>query len=486
MTQTATLHLARLRDRSGVRARVIAYRTACTAIPLAVWFWPSGATAGAQHAVAIASFMVLGWITEVIDHALVGLIGCYLFWALGVTSFGIAFGGFAADTTWFSVGAMLIGATVTKSGLGRRLAFFMMNALGRTYSRIVLSLIVTDVLLTVIVPSGVARVVILSTITLGVAQALGATPRSNIGRGLFVTIAYASPLFDKMIVAGTTSITARGLIQQFGHVDLLWSRWLLAFLPCTLLTIVIMWRLALHLYPDDRPVGAGDAGWVERELATIGSWSLAEKKTACLVALACGLWMTDFAHHLSASSIGVGIGLAALLPGVGVLTIDELKGLNYLSMFFIASCIGMGEVLVQTSGLDMLTRFVFNWMEPLVTNGFVGTIALYWSAFFYHILLSSDVTAVATSLPPLMRFAESQHLNPGVIGMIWTFAGGGKMLIYQSAVLVVGYSYGFFEARDVFRIGVWLTVIECLVLLVLVLFYWPILGMPWSAPMLPH
>jgi hypothetical protein len=30
--------------------------------------------------------------------------------------------------------------------------------------------------------------------------------------------------------------------------------------------------------------------------------------------------------------------------------------------------------------------------------------------------------------------------------MIWTFASGGKIFIYQSPVLVVGYSYGRFDA----------------------------------------
>ena len=32
--------------------------------------------------------------------------------------------------------------------------------------------------------------------------------------------------------------------------------------------------------------------------------------------------------------------------------------------------------------------------------------------------------------------------------MIWTFAAGGKLFAYQSGVLIVGYSYGYFEARD--------------------------------------
>jgi len=43
-------------------------------------------------------------------------------------------------------------------------------------------------------------------------------------------------------------------------------------------------------------------------------------------------------------------------------------------------------------------------------------------------------------------------------------------------VMTVGYSYGYFEARDLLRIGFLLTVIESVLLLLLVAFYWPLIG----------
>jgi len=43
-------------------------------------------------------------------------------------------------------------------------------------------------------------------------------------------------------------------------------------------------------------------------------------------------------------------------------------------------------------------------------------------------------------------------------------------------VLIVGYSYGYFDARDMFRMGLLLTVVESLILILLVPFYWPAIG----------
>ena len=201
--------------------------------------------------------MIAAWITEAMDQALAGLVGCFLFWALGIASFNTAFSGFASDTAWFLFGALLLGAIAAKTGIARRLAYAVMLRIGVTYSRILLGFIITNVLLTFVVPSGVARVAIMAPIAIGVIEAFDAKPGSNIGRGLFLVITYASGLFDKMIIAGAASITARGLMERVGHVEVLWSQWFLAYLPCDLLTILVAWRLVLWFFPPEQTELAG-------------------------------------------------------------------------------------------------------------------------------------------------------------------------------------------------------------------------------------
>ena len=48
--------------------------------------------------------------------------------------------------------------------------------------------------------------------------------------------------------------------------------------------------------------------------------------------------------------------------------------------------------------------------------------------------------------------------------------------MYQSPVLVVGYSYGQFEAKDLLKVGAILTIVECLILITLVPTLWPLIG----------
>lgn len=448
----------------------------CLVVPLAIWFSPLDLTPQIKHGFAILAFMVIAWITEATEFALAGFVGCFLFWALGVVKFDVAFSGFADATAWFLFAAMVIGLVASKSGLARRLAFTVMLHVGVTYPRILLGLIITDFLLTFIVPSGLARVVIMASIALALTEAFQAVRGSNIARGMFLILTYTGNIFDKMILAGAGSITAAGQMQKFGGVEVLYGVWLFAFLPCSIVTVLAAWRLTLWLYPPEQTgLGPGRA-YFQHELDKMGPWSLMEKKAAILVGCAILLWVTDFLHHIPPTMVALGVGLFALLPRVGVLDPDDMRTVNYMPVFFVAEAVSMGNVLEATKGLNVLTNGVFHWIEPLLTNIFSITAVLYWVAFVYHFLLASEISMLGTSIPLVMEYAKEHALNPLQLGLIWTFAAGGKLFAYQSGVLIVGYSYGYFEARDLVRVGAWLTVLEFIVLMLLVPFYWPLIG----------
>jgi anion transporter len=445
-------------------------------LPCALWFVPLRMDLTEKHALAIASFMIVAWITEVLPHAVTGIIGCYLFWALNVVGFEAAFSGFADQTPWFLFGAGLIGMMATKSGLARRLAYMVTATVGAGYSRLLLGFILSSFLLTFLVPSGIACVIIMAAVAVGVMDVFGLGRGSNVGRGIFVTLTYTAGTFDKMVIAGASSILGRGMIEKIMGIQVYWSQWLLAFFPCALVTIFFTWRLVVWMYPPEKEALVGGAKFLQESLAKMGPWSRDEKKSMLLMLIAIALWSTDLIHHISPAIIGIGIGLLATVPGLGVLDQEDLKRLNYLPVFFTAAAISMGNVLVQTKALNAMTAIMFDWMRPWVTNVYSVALVPYWTAFCYHIFLGNEISMLATSMPPLLNFAESSGLHPLPIALVWAFAAGGKIFVYQSGVMVAGYSYGYFKAWDLLRVGICLTVVESLVLLLIVPFYWPMIG----------
>jgi hypothetical protein len=73
---------------------------------IVLWYLHLPLEPQAQHAVAIATLLIAFWITEILPHAITGLLGCWLFWALGVVTPRVALGGFSTDAPWFLLGAL--------------------------------------------------------------------------------------------------------------------------------------------------------------------------------------------------------------------------------------------------------------------------------------------------------------------------------------------------------------------------------------------
>jgi di/tricarboxylate transporter len=220
----------------------------------------------------------------------------------------------------------------------------------------------------------------------------------------------------------------------------------------------------------------GGKEYLRQELKKMGPLSAREWKASLLMAAAVVLWLTDFLHHVSPAVIGIGVGLFALLPHVGILEIEDMQRLNYMPVFFVAAAVSMGTVMEATKAIEVLTHVVVGWMQPFLGNIVITTAVMYWTAFAYHFLLASEISMLGTSIPLVMELAKANAMNPLQLGLIWTFAAGGKLFAYQSGVLIVGYSYGYFDARDLVRMGAWLTIVEFVILMLLVPFYWPLIG----------
>jgi len=456
--------------------RTAAILAALAAGSIVFWFLPLGIAPEAHKALAVGLFMIAAWMTQVLDHGVAGILGCFLFWMLGIARFETAFSGFADTSAWFLFGAICFGLMAGKSGLARRLAFAVIAAVGHSYPRLLLGLIISNFLLTAIVPSGIARVVIMAAIAIGLVDAFGVGKRSNIARGMFVILVYQATIFDKMVIAGAASITARGAIERFGEVRVLWSQWALAYLPCDIIVMLVAWRLALWLYPPETASLPGGSDYLRREIAAMGPLSAAEVRAGALMALAIGLWVTDFLHHIPPPMIGLGVGLLAVMPGIGVLDSDDVRKINYLPIFFVAAAVSLSNVLAQTKALDVLTTILFNGIQPFIGTSWVSTVVLYWAAFAYHIVIGNEIAMLTTSLPPLMTYAKQHAIDPLALGMIWTFGAGPKIFMYESAVLVVGYSYGCFDSKDLLKVGAILSVVTALILMFLVPLYWPLIG----------
>jgi solute carrier family 13 (sodium-dependent dicarboxylate transporter), member 2/3/5 len=444
---------------------------------LALWSANLGLEPRGQHALAICAFMVVLWITETVPHAITGLIGCWLFWALKVAPIRVAFSGFASsEAPWFLLGALFIGIMVTETGLARRLAFQVLAWIGKSYSSILLALLLVNFVMTAMIPAGPPRVILLGSLALGVAASFGFGAKSNLAKGLILAVTFSATLNDKTILGSTPAILAHSLIIEHGKVSLLWSQWFLAYLPLGTANLLAIWWYVKKFYkPEVEAMPGGKAAWRD-QLNALGPWSAREMRAAFWTGLALVLWSTDWAHHLGPGVIGMGVGLAATLPVIGAVKMDDLKKVNFFIVLFMGTALSMAEVLRDSGAVGVISNAMFGMIEPWMTSISNATWVLYWSGFLAHILLASETSMVSVTMPVIMRFAADTQLSPLQMGLIWSMATGGKLFIYQSLVLIAGYTFNSYGAKEIAKIGGFFLFFQFVMLLLIVNFYWPLVG----------
>lgn len=464
---------------SAVETRLVSGVLLGPFLALAVWLLPLEIDRTSHIAFAVVVFMTIYWIMEPVEHAVTALIGCYLFWALGVAKFSTAFSGFANSAPWFLFGALLIGQAASHSGLAKRLGYAVLYRFGSSYSALLFGIIGLSFLLNFIIPSGMARLSVMAPIVIGIITAFGLNRHSNVAKGLFIILTYTSALFDRMIMAGAASILTRGIVEEQSGVEILWSQWLVAYLPAIFLTLWATWLVTKTLFPAEKQqIPEGDS-YLAQCWRDTGPWTQNETKTLIWLMFAIGLWVTDFIHHTSPAVVALGVGLGLALPNIGVLDNKALKQVNLYAIIFSAGALSMGTVLAEANALSLLTDTLLHGAQPLLDNTLHAAPTLYCAAFLYHFLLANDQSMLSTSLPVLLQFADARGFNPVAMGLIWNYATGARLFVYQSSVLLLGYSYGYFQGKDLIKVGLVLTLVQGVLLALLVPLYWPLIGLHW-------
>jgi anion transporter len=448
------------------------------AIGVLIWCLPLGLDPRAHKALAIVGFMLVYWLTETLDHGLTALLGCLLFWLLKVVPSTVAFSGFATPTPWFILSSFFLGQAAAQTGLARRLGFSMLSLTGNSYPCLLFGFTaLIFVLNMVLIPP--ALIAMLAPLALGIVAAWGVTSHSNLAKGLFLILSYVSTIGSKMFLASGPVILATGLLEKQVGAHVLWSQWSLAFLPLILPSILFAWLTIRWLYPLDPTARPPDAATLHERIGVPRAWSRDEWKALGYLLLALTLWSTDALHHLPPAAVGIGVGVLLTLPRLGVLDIKGVRAVSFLPPLFIGGTLSMATVLTETHALTALTAALDWWHEGLLSNAWRATLTLYWGGFLYHMFMASENMLISTLLPVLLQVAMLQEYNPVAMTMLWVFAGGGKLFVYQNTGLVVGHSYGVFTSKDVLKVGAVLSLVEGLFILLLVSLYWPLIGLPW-------
>jgi len=386
-----------------------------------------------------------------------------------VPALGDALVGFADPVAYFLLGVLTIGLAVSRSGLAERVArFFLRRSRGQARS-LYAQLLLAFPLLTFILPSATTRTGILVHVY-EQALEMGQVPRrAPLARAVMMALNSINRLASTVLLTGgITPVVSAALIGGIG-----WSQWLL-LMSVPYLALLVIGSVSIYLIyrrgfraplpslPDEAP----------RPL------SGKEYRTLAIACGASALWLTDALHHWHPAVPALVAWVLLLTPGVGVLTWKEFeRDIGWTNFFVLASSLSLAKALGTSGAAQWIAGLIANAVPGFREQPVLVVVTLLVAAVPVRLLIPNITGFLATTIPIAMSIGTATGVNPMICGLAVMIAGDA-VLYYpaQSASSLAVYERGYLSAPEIFRFGIWMTLIAFVVVLAVALPYWAAIG----------
>ena len=430
---------------------------------------PLGSPLGPTAAVVLVTLVL--WSTALLPPFLTALIFFAAVLIPGLATPDLVFAGFGSAAVWLIVSGFVIGAAITESGLGARLASALAPLVGGSYLRLVAVMTLAAMALGFVMPSSVGRAVVLIPVGMALAERLGHAQGTNgrIGLAVALTLACNMPSFailpsniPNMILAGAAE-GQHGVV--FGYLSYLVLHYPVLGIVKSALTVA----LVVALFPARGSAGAEPA----REARPM---TARERRVALILLVTLALWMTDRLHGVGPAWIGIATAVLLMLPGIGVVAPKQFNAsVDFGMVLFVAAALALGAV-VNASGLGAMLGGALQAALPLQPGaGFTNFLSLTSMAGLMGLVTTNPgVPTVLTPMAPDLAAATGLSLEAVLMTQVVGFAT--VIFPYQVGPLVLAMQLSGEKLGHVLRVTIPLGVLTFLVLMPLDWLWWRLLG----------
>jgi DASS family divalent anion:Na+ symporter len=290
---------------------------------------PEGVTPQSWRLMAIFIATIVGSILRPLPFGAMVMVGLITLVATGAMPLNQALAGYADATVWLVLAAFFLSRGMIKTGLGRRIAFLFIRAIGRHVLGLSYALVSTGALLASVIPSTTARsggiiLPIASSISEAFDSRPGATAR-RLGAYLMAMLYQSEVVICAMFL---TSAASNPMIAQFAKqvtgIELSYSLWALTSIVPALLSLAMAPLLVYRFFPPEIKRTPQAARMAAEELDKLGPLASGEKIMLLVFVFAAALWMTKGWHGLDYAVVAL-IGVVVLLLA-GVIDWSDVLG----------------------------------------------------------------------------------------------------------------------------------------------------------------
>lgn len=417
---------------------------------------------------------VFMWFFGSMSTGVVGVLGCFLLFILGVQpTFQSAFSGFTTTTAWFILAVYCMTAYMQYSTLGLRLTKRFILWAGADSRKLVLAIMVVTALCSAFMTDTGAVALSLS-FSVPLLKLVGAKKdNSNLGKCLMIGICIAACIGGFTTPCGhSLNVLSLGLLQTQLGISVGFLTWMAYGVPCAIVVLPVAWACLVKVFPPEN-VRQEQIDAILKDQFGTGGFTKVDAKCLVMMILLPVLWIAgNWVPFLNATVVSIFGMLMLFVPGMGILKWKEFEGLVSWNLFlFFGGVLSIGAAITATGAADFMASAFLN---SGITNLPVLAALLLIGAVLYllHTVCPTAPAWCAILLPPLFTYATTVVISPFVPAFMIVSLMAGSYLVPLCPAMSMTYDHGYYKFGEMARSGV----ISSIVLVAVVVLWSFLLG----------
>ena len=437
---------------------------------------PTGITKQSWHLLAIFVATIVGSIVRPVPGGAMVLLGVAALALTGTMPVEGALRGYGDPIVWLVLAAFFMSRGMIKTGLGRRIAFLFIRAIGRHSLGLGYALVSTDMLLAMVIPSNGARAGgIIFPVAKSLAEAYDSRPGETAGRlGAFLmTLIYqCDVIICAMFLTGQASnVLIAKFAQQVTGIQLTYAGWALAAVVPGLVSLVVVPLVLYRIFPPEIKHTPAAAEFAADELKQLGRMKSGEKLMLLVFAMVASLWMTSALHGINYAAVAL-LGICVLLL-FGVLNWHDVISERGAWDVFIwyGGLVRMAEALGETG---ITKRFAETAASFTVGWRWWAALAVLLLVYFYAHYGFASITAHATAMyTPFLVVILAAGAPPylAVLSLAYFSNLDASLTHFGTTPAPIYFGAGYVKQRVWWKLG--------LITSFMTIAIWVILGFTW-------
>lgn len=452
----------------GGRACLLVAGAAVGAVVLVILMTGQGDIIARVAAVSGAALVLFS--TRIVPEPVTAFSVILAFMAMGAAPAEIIFSGFSSGGFWLLLSGLIIGTAITTTGLGRQIALRIAARTDASHLRATLLLAACGFGLGLLVPSTIPRIIVLMPIALSLSEAMGHAPGSRGHIGLTMTAATTTLLPTyAFLTANLPTILQFGAIETLYGIKPSYADYFVQQAPINLVRLLVLLAVLLPYAP--RRSGAGLA------MQQPASFTAAQQRLMCLLAVAIGFWATDSWHGIAPAWVALTAATILLVPAAGMMDRDAMRvSIDLSPVFFLAGIFSISAV-ASHSGLSAL---VADMLVPHLGLGQAGHLRDLYALTGFSVLISHLVTAPAATVL-LASLAEPMSHAVGwsitTVSMAQVIGLATPILPHQAPPLIIAIGLAQIPVMALVRVCAIVALVTAAVGMPLTYLWWQALGL---------